>query len=172
MSTTLRTAGISAAREYQDLPAWQKSMALAERVYAATEDFPEREQAGLAAAMRSNAVGVASHIATASARTEYGIAESYSKSQSALAELATQIELAKRLGYVADDLTTEIDEVGRLLIGLKHGLKVEAKNTARAEREVNTRNQEFAERSEKRAYKPRESRDGSSRGGDDRPRRP
>lgn len=163
MTPPLRTAGIAAARDYQDLPAWIRAMHLAELVYAATEGFPEREIAGLAAAMRTNAVAVASHIATASARTEYGIAESYSKSQSALAELATQIELAGRLGYVADKLTTEIDEVGRLLIGLKHGLKTEAKAAARQERETTTRDREFAERAAK--FKSREDRGG------DRPRR-
>lgn len=163
MTPPLRTAGIAAARDYQDLPAWIRAMHLAELVYAATEGFPEREIGGLAAAMRTNAVAVASHIATASARTEYGIAESYSKSQSALAELATQIELAGRLGYVADKLTTEIDEVGRLLIGLKHGLKTEAKAAARQERETTTRDREFAERAAK--FKSREDRGG------DRPRR-
>lgn len=156
MTPPLRTTGIAAARDYQELPAWVRAMHLAEQVYAATEAFPEREIAGLASALRSNAVAVASHIATASARTEYGIAESYSKSQSALAELATQIELAARLGYVADKLTAEIDEVGRLLIGLKHSLKTEAKTTARQEREVEKRDREFEQRKPRGEFKPRD----------------
>ena len=179
---TLRTGGISASRDYQDLPAWTKAMTLAERIYALSEDFPEREHTGLSAQMRLSVIQVASYIAAGSAKNnENGIIESYSQSQGAAAELMTQLALAARLGYIgsdnADALNKELDEVSRLLVGLKHGLKVAAKEAERAERDAlkaakeaaaaeRPARREYADRGDRPrpAYKPRE-------GGDERPAR-
>jgi four helix bundle protein len=168
---TLRTHAISAGRDYQELPAWQKSMALAERVYALAEDH-----AGLVAHMRETALTVAASIAAASGRhNEFGMTDSYSKAQSANAELMTQLTLAQRLGYLdqdtANDLLIAIDEVARLIVGLKHGLKVAAKDKENAEKDAakaeRDRSAERAERSDRprREYKPR---DGAR---EERPRR-
>ena len=66
-SEPLRTPAIAAARAYETLPAWQKAMALTEQLYAATEDFPAREQQGLALILRQSSVYVASAIAAGSA---------------------------------------------------------------------------------------------------------
>src|SRR5271170_6973975 len=109
---TLRTAGINAGRDYQELPAWQKAIALTESIYEATEAFPEREYTGLAAMMRATALSIASSIAAASGRNnEHGMSDSYSKAQSATAELSTQCELAKRLGYIAVDFNEALEEI-------------------------------------------------------------
>ncbi len=189
MSTTqtLRTAGISAARDYQELPAWQKSIALAESVFGLTEHFPIREHAGLAAEMRRTALDIAASIAAASGRNnEFGMTDSYSKAQSSTAELATQGILATRLDYidsvVAQKLVEQIEEVSRLIVALKHGLKVAAKDAERAERDAKAAEREIEqERKERerprREFKPREDRgdrprrDFKSRDGEDRPRR-
>ncbi len=175
MNQTLRTNGIAASRDYQDLPAWTKSISLAERIYMLTEEFPTREHAGLAAQMRASALTVASCIASASAKNnEHGITESYSASQAGIAELTTQLTLAARLGHVAEESATSLhealEEISRLLIGLKHGLKVAAKDAERAERDAaKAEREQRAERAERedrprREYKPRD-------GGEDRPRR-
>jgi four helix bundle protein len=186
MSTpqTLRTAGVAAARDYQDLPAWQKSLALAERVFKATESFPAREHAGLASQIRVKAIEVTSSIAAASGRNnEFGMTDSYSKAQSATAELTTLLALASRLDYIdateASKIAADNEEVSRLIVGLKHGLKVAAKDAERAERQSrDDENTARAERPARREYKPRDG--GSDRprreykprdGGDDRPRR-
>lgn len=168
---TLRTAGVAAARDYQDLPAWQKSLALAEKIYTITEGFPLREHTGLAAEIRAKVVEIPSSIAAASGRNnEFGMTDSYSKAQSATAELTTQLALATRLDYidavVASSTAAAIEEISRLIAALKHGLKVAAKDEKRAaedkakhEREVEERSRDF----KKREYKPRD--------GGDRPRR-
>lgn len=193
----LKTPAISAAREFQELPAWQKSLTLAEQVYAKTERFPLREHVGLAAAMRQSAQAIPSHIASASGKTnDHGINESYSAAQQSLGALFTQATLATRLGHLSTEdaitMLEDIEEVERLIIGLRHGLKVQAKEDARVEREVAQRDREIemkakreersergdrpfrkegefrsrdsGERPARREYKPRD-------GGDERPRR-
>lgn len=173
---TLRTAGVAAAREFQELPAWQKAMALAERVYEATNDFPEREHGGLAAQMRATALSVAASIAAASGRNnEFGMSDSYSKAQSANAELMTQITLAGRLGYMSADGSAEaltaLDEVSRLIVGLKHGLKVAAKDEKRAAEDGEKRERDYREQSRERERPRRDFKKRDDRGGDERPRR-
>lgn len=166
---TLRTAGVSAARDYQELPAWQKSVTLAERIYGLPEDH-----AGLIAHMRNAALTVAASIAAASGRNnEFGMTDSYSKAQSTNAELTTQLTLAQRLGYIDQEIAAEIqtalDEVSRLIIGLKHGLKVAAKDAERAERDAKNAEREI--RDERAAREDRPRREFKSRDGEDRPRR-
>ena len=184
---TLRTPAIAAGRDFQELPAWQKAMAVAESVYALTEDH-----AGLVKHMRETSLSIAASIAAASGRhNEFGMTDSYSKAQSANAELMTQITLGQRLGYLdqetSAELQTGIDEVARLIIGLKHGMKVAAKDKENAEKDA--ANEERARKAERedrprREYKPRgegrpdrEERQYKPRGefksrdGEDRPRR-
>src|ERR1700743_2139622 len=113
---TLRATGVNAARDYQQLPAWQKAIALAESIFSMTEHFPLREHAGLAAEMRRKSLEIAASIAAASGRNnEFGMTDSYSKAQSATAELATQGIIATRLDYidsvVAQKLVENIEEV-------------------------------------------------------------
>ena len=98
-SQTLRTGGIAASREYQELPAWSKALTLAERIYAISEDFPEREHMGLGRDMRASVLDISAFIAAGSAKSnEHGISESYGESQAAAAKLTTQLTLAARLG--------------------------------------------------------------------------
>jgi four helix bundle protein len=165
---TLRTHAISAGRDYQELPAWQKSIALAERVYGLAEDHN-----GLVKHMRETALVIAASIAAASGRhNEFGMTDSYSKAQSANAELMTQFTLAQRLGYLDQEIVTELltlsDEIARLIVGLKHGLKVAAKDKENAEKDAAKADRDRkAERYERprREFRPR---DGA---GEDRPRR-
>jgi four helix bundle protein len=187
-ATTLKATGITAARDFQDLPAWQKAMTLAEQVFAKTEAFPLREHVGLASAMRDSVQNVASHIAGASAKSnEHAIGESYGNSQQALSILFTQATLAARLGYLSTDdaltMLTDLEEVERLLIGLRHGLKTQAKEEARVEREEAQRSREIeakSARDERGGDRPYRRAEGSyerpqgerpSRDSADRPRR-
>lgn len=153
----LKTAAIGTARDYQNLPAWQNSIALAESIYQASEKFPEREHQGLAATMRSTVTMVAGAIAAASGADAAEISDFYRESQTLLAELSTQAELATRLGYIKDasEINEAIDTITRLLIGMQHGLRVAARDAERAARD--------AERAERNAA--REER-GGDRGGD------
>lgn len=174
MTTTLRTPALTAARDYQTLPAWQKSLALAEKIYSITEGFPMREHNALARELRMKAVEATAAIAAAAGRNnEFGMNDSYSRAQSAVAELTTMIALASRLDYldavVASSAATDADEVSRLITGLKHGLKVAAKDEKRAAENAEKREREFKERDRERERPRREFK--SRDGGDERPRR-
>lgn len=94
---------------------------------------------------------IATHIAAGSGKpNEQGILNSYFDAQAASAELDTLITLAERLGELKEEQAQPLQEeraaVTRLLVGMRHGLQVEAKDEKRKEREVATRDREHAER--------------------------
>ena len=55
-------------QSFRDLVVWQRSMVLAEEVYALTEGFPRTEQFGLTFQIRKSAVSIPSNIAEGHAR--------------------------------------------------------------------------------------------------------
>lgn len=110
---------------HKDLVVWQKAIALACKVYAASRSLPREERFGLQSQLRRAAVSVPSSIAEGSAR--HGRAEFIQflrSARGALAELETQYIIASRLTPLGDTAATleEIAEVGRLLNGLLRSL--------------------------------------------------
>jgi len=111
------------ARHYKDLAAWQKSMNLVELVYLATAVFPRHETYGLASQMRRAAVSVPSNIAEGQSRfSKRDFRHFLRASRGSLAELETQMLIARRLRYtdqaLADTILSTNDEVSRILSGL------------------------------------------------------
>jgi four helix bundle protein len=112
-----------AIRSYRDLEAWKLSMQLAEGCCRFTEGFPKQELFGLAAHIRKSAVSIPSNVAEGhSRRSRAAYAAFISIAMGSQAELETQIELARRLGYgrepEAIGLLESASEVGRILHGL------------------------------------------------------
>lgn len=110
---------------HKDLIVWQKSVALACKVYAASQRLPRDERFGLQAHMRRAAVSVASHIAEGAAgqgRAQF--VQFLHASRSSLSELETQYLIASRLAPLDDVAPTleQIAEVGRLLNALIRSL--------------------------------------------------
>ena len=109
--------------QFRELVAWQKSVDLAVKMYRICETFPKREQFGLAQQMRSAAVSVSSNLAEGCGR---GTAPDYRRfllhARGSTYELETQIEIAKRVGLIADadasTLVADTNEVERLLNGM------------------------------------------------------
>jgi four helix bundle protein len=114
-------------QSYRDLTVWQKSIALAERVYIATERLPRSEAYGLTSQMRRAAVSIPSNIAEGKAGGGNGYQRQLRIALGSEAELQTQIELAARLKMLsrtdADKLLSETSEVGRMLSGLLKSLR-------------------------------------------------
>jgi len=88
---------------YKELIVWQKSITLAEIIYTLTSTFPQEEKYGLIGQIRRRSVSVASNIAEGAGRNSnkefrnfLGIANG------SLNELHTQLEISKRLGYIAE----------------------------------------------------------------------
>jgi four helix bundle protein len=87
-------------RNYRDLAVWQLGMDIALQVYQATKDFPTDERFGLTSQLRRAAASVPANIAEGHARSSTRDYLRYiAIAIGSLAETATFIELAGRLGY-------------------------------------------------------------------------
>ena len=105
---------------HKDLILWQEAMDLAVLIYRRCASLPRYEIYGRGSQLRRAASSIPSNIAEGSSRTS---ANDYlyflSVARGSLGELETQLLLAQRIGYLNDevssDLQARIDEVGRIL---------------------------------------------------------
>lgn len=111
------------ANSFRDLVVWQRGMQLTLAVYKLTREFPREELFGLTGQMRRAAFSVPCNIAeghsrlnTAEFRQFLGIARGSN------AELQTQLELSKALGYATSDAIRTAEklssEVGKMLYAM------------------------------------------------------
>jgi len=114
-------------QSYRDLDVWKQAMDLALEVYRASACFPPGERFGLASQVRRAAVSIPSNIAEGHARRSRAeFLHHLSIALGSAAELGTQIELAGRLAYLADDHRRVLDDrlavIGRMIHGLRRSL--------------------------------------------------
>jgi four helix bundle protein len=115
------------AANFKDLIAWQKAIALTERIYNATDKFPKHELYGLTSQIRRAAVSVPSNIAEGQCRfSKREFRHFLRDSKGSLAEIETQLVIACRRKYLTEIETNELsaaaDEVGRIISGLINSL--------------------------------------------------
>jgi len=120
---------------HENLVVWHRAMEFARDVYRATEKFPQRELYCLAQQLRRAAVSVASNIAEGYGRNSRNELHQFvGIARGSLAEVETQTELARMLGYIQDSetegLLREAGEIGRMLTGLREW-SGKAKKTSR-----------------------------------------
>jgi four helix bundle protein len=113
---------------YRDLVVWQQAMDLVVMCYRVTEQFPSNEQFGLTFEVRKSAVSIPSNIAEGYQRRSTGAyLQHLSIASGSQGELGTQLEIARRLGYlpvsVASATTEANEEIGRLLYGLSESVR-------------------------------------------------
>ena len=88
-------------RSYKDLIVWQKAMDLVEMVYQVTKSFPKEELYGLTSQVRRAAISIPSNIAEGHARNSTAEYKNFlSIARGSLAEVETQLLIARRLGYI------------------------------------------------------------------------
>lgn len=109
---------------HESLVVWRRAMEFTRDVYRATENFPQRELYCLAQQLRRAAVSVPSNIAEGYGRNSRSELHQFvGIARGSLAEVETQIELARMLGYLQDsetqDLLRDAGEIGRMLTGLR-----------------------------------------------------
>jgi len=114
-------------RGHEDLNVWQKAMHLVISTYSLTRMFPKSEVYGLASQMQRAAVSIPSNIAEGHAlKQTQAYVRHLAIASGSLAELQTQLEIARRLGYLDAEQIAIIEdarEVGRMLSGLRKSLQ-------------------------------------------------
>lgn len=118
---------MSGASTHRGLHAWQESMRLVEMLYRDTNRFPKEELFGLTTQIRRAAVSIPSNIAEGSARNSPGeLGQFLGIACGSLAELETQTELSKRLGYLSagSAVFPQLNRVGQLLVALRRSMKL------------------------------------------------
>lgn len=108
---------------YKDLVVWQKAVDLTLEVYRLTNYFPPDERFGLTSQMRRSAVSISSNIAEGKMRGYDGEFHKFlGIAYGSGAELETQLLIAKKLVFGAEDLFVRseslLGEVMRMLNSL------------------------------------------------------
>lgn len=112
-------------KTHKNLDVWNGAMDLAVEVYSITGRFPKEEMFGLASQSRRAAVSIPSNIAEGAARNsrkEY--IQFLYVALGSVAELETQLLLARRLKFIVDtNVLGQVERVRQLLLGLLRFLK-------------------------------------------------
>ncbi|MCU7694592.1 four helix bundle protein [Haoranjiania flava] len=113
-------------KSHKDLNVWKAAMDMVVTLYDITATFPSTEIYGLTSQIRRAAVAIPSNISEGCARK--GSAELTRFlyiSLGSLAEIETQLEIAVRLGYIADfhQIEEKIIYIRRMIVNLIKSLK-------------------------------------------------
>lgn len=106
---------------FKNLIVWQRAMEMAELVYAVAREFPVEERYALADQLRRAVSSIPSNIAEGNGRAgNKDYAHFLAIARGSLYEAITQLELAKRLGYVEDydQILSIAEEVSRMLTSM------------------------------------------------------
>jgi len=97
----------SEIKNYRDLVIWQKGIALVKEIYLLTQKFPQTEIYGLSNQLRRAAVSIPSNIAEGQSRQHTGEFRQFlHMALGSLAEVDTQLVIAKELSYLPQDEMT------------------------------------------------------------------
>jgi four helix bundle protein len=129
-------------KSYRDLEVWRLGLDLVETIYRSTAEFPKSEIFGLSAQMRRAAVSIPSNIAEGQAcASSKEFLYFLSISLGPVAELATQIELASRLGYMeAQAALAQTELLGKKLHCLQRSIRDRASMPATKNQQLTTTN--------------------------------
>jgi four helix bundle protein len=115
-------------KSYRDLGVWKKAMDLVVLCYQMTRKFPRSEIYGLTNQLQRAAVSIPSNIAEGHQRRHTKeFLQHLSIAYASLAELETDIEIARRLDYIPEDQTNNVlaqaAEIGRMINGLRKSVE-------------------------------------------------
>ena len=115
-------------RPHERLEVWERAVDFVVRIYKMTETFPREEKFGLTSQIRRAAVSVPANFAEGAARLSSKEFNYFlSIAQGSVRELATEILIARKLGYL-NEQTYRIDDdelasIGRMILGLARSVK-------------------------------------------------
>jgi len=112
---------------FEKLEVWQKAIEFANKVYAASSEFPEDEKFGLTSQIRRCSVSISSNIAEGSGRnSKSDFARFVSIAYGSLMESVSQARIAKDQGFLStesyEDIYQLAEQLARMLSGLRRSL--------------------------------------------------
>jgi len=115
-------------KSHKDLDVWRLAIDLAQDVYEVSKVFPRDEQFGMTSQMRRAAVSIAGNIAEGAARNgQREFTQFLYIALGSASEMETQLEIARRLGLVAEGDFARLDallaRVAQMLRGLIRSVK-------------------------------------------------
>ncbi len=113
---------------FRELEVWQQSMALAEKIYSCTRNFPKEELYGLTSQIRRAAVSIAANIAEGAGRESHAeYCHFISIAYGSCCEAETLCELAERLNLFekndAKNISLALANIGRMLRALRKSIR-------------------------------------------------
>jgi four helix bundle protein len=117
-------------KTHKDLDVWKDSINLVLEIYQATKKFPKEELFCLAQQLRRAAISVPSNISEGAARNQKREFIRFLRiSAGSLAEIETQIFIAKQLLYIEDQefktLTDRCNKIRSQIAGLIKNLEIQ-----------------------------------------------
>jgi four helix bundle protein len=121
------------SRSYQDLEAWKAAIELVKEIYRVTAKFPPSEIYGLTGQIRRVAVSIPSNIAEGQGRnSSKEFRQFLSVSLGSLAELETQLIIAKEINYLGKEelnpLLLTLDHIRKMVRALSNSLSLKTEN--------------------------------------------
>jgi four helix bundle protein len=115
-------------KSHKDLDVWRLAIDLAQDVYEVSKVFPRDEQFGMTSQMRRAAVSIAGNIAEGAARNgQREFTQFLYIVLGSASEMETQLEIARRVGLVAEGDFARLDallaRVAQMLRGLIRSVK-------------------------------------------------
>ena len=126
---------------FRDLRVWQGGMDLVVQVYRLTATFPKHEVYGLTSQMQRAAVSIPSSIAEGHTREHHKeYLQHIAVAQGSLAELQTQLEIARRLDYVSpgqvNPLIEQATSLAKQIYALRNSIIQRSTNLHLREEEI------------------------------------
>lgn len=99
------------ARNFRQYPVWQMAVDYATKVYKITAEMPWFEKKGLCDQLQRAAVSISSNIAEGCAKpSDLDFAKFLDTALGSSYEVETQLTIAKNVGYITDDIFTELKD--------------------------------------------------------------
>lgn len=114
-------------RSHRDLNVWRKAMDVARDVYALTDSFPKKEEYRMTAQLIRAAISVPANVVEGNARgsrKDYAYFVSVARGSTAELETLLTLSIETKLAPAepAQELIARVEEVGRMLNGLRRVL--------------------------------------------------
>lgn len=115
-------------KSYKELTVWNRAVEMAVEIYKITSEFPKNQQYSLVNQIERAVVSVSSNIAEGAGRKgRKEFIQHLSIAKGSLYELETQLVISNKVGFLSqekmEDLINKIEEIGKMLNGLKRSLE-------------------------------------------------